>query len=127
MQTNIAAMDNATSLVPLSAQPTIFELQSYVSKLKKARNFPLNKTKSALALCVQAGNIGHLVEATWDLKGAADETTSLDLKRQIADALIYLFDLANMYEISVVEAFKIREAENMQRQWSVRQLTNELP
>lgn len=102
----------------LSQKPTLNDFQEYVRELELERGFA---QQSALQKCLLLGEeIGELFKAA----RKHDATLRLDsnsmigtVKEELADILIYLCAIANLYQINLEQAFREKEEKNKTRAW----------
>lgn len=109
----------------LKPQPTLKDLQEYVTRLRAERGFNNSPEKDALKL---AGEVGELLKAIEHaLGGKLDPKSKVhEVEGEIADVLIFLLTTANHFGIDVEAAFRAKEAVNATRTWrgSPKQLSN---
>lgn len=107
----------------LKPNPTIQDFQAYIKEMKAERGF--NQTDTIFECVCLTEELGELAAA---VKRTSKETKSKldiskpiptidDVKEEIADVLIYLLSIANIYNIDVEEAFRQKEEKNKQRVW----------
>ncbi len=103
----------------LIENPTLEDLQEYVNQLEIERGFI---DQSARDKCLLLGEeIGELFKAVRKSEGLKIDTRSNfgDISHELADILIYLFSIANRYDIDLEAAFREKEEINKQRKWII--------
>ncbi len=103
----------------LLENPTLEDLQEYVNQLEIERGFI---DQSARDKCLLLGEeIGELFKAVRKSEGLKIDTNSRfsDISHELADILIYLFAIANRYDIDLEAAFREKEEINKQRKWTI--------
>lgn len=104
----------------LKENPTLKDYQEYVRQIKLERGFNVvDKTYECLLF---AEEVGELIKAVRkNLKNAHVDINSNpadnNIEEEIADVLIFLLSIANMHDIDVEQAFRIKEEKNKQRVW----------
>lgn len=101
----------------LQPQPTLRDLQTYVTELENERGFfsqgPLEK---CLLLGEEVGELFKAIRKAQKIK--IDENSKVgSIGHELADVLIYLCSIANRYEIDLEAAFREKEEENKTRVW----------
>ena len=101
----------------LGPDPTLAELQHYVTQLEAERGF---EDQTVLEKCLLLGEeIGELFKAIRKAEGLhIDEASSFgEVGEELADILIYLCAIANRCAIDLETAFRDKEARNHERTW----------
>lgn len=110
-------------MTKLKENPTLADLQIYMSRVKKERNWDDNPPAEIFLLLTE--EVGELAKAVRKHEGLYDEPNNskkaskrFDLEEEFADVLSYLLDLANHFEVDLETAFRKKEAINEQRTWT---------
>lgn len=106
-------------MIELKHSPTIQDYQEYVAKIEVIRNF---SSQSIQDKCILIGEeIGELFKAIRIKEGINIDKNSKkrEIAHELVDVFIYLCEIANYYNIDMEEAFRLKEAINSQRTWSV--------
>ncbi len=101
----------------LGPDPTLAELQAYVTRLEIERGFD---SQTVLDKCLLLGEeVGELFKAIRRVEGLLIDDTSPagEVGEELADVLIYLCAIANRYTIDLEMAFRAKEARNHERTW----------
>ena len=101
----------------LKDQPTLKDIQKYVSDMMEERGF---SDETALQLCLLLGEeIGELFKAVRKSENIKSDGNSnfTSIEEEIADILIYLSAIANRYDIDLEKAFRNKEELNKKREW----------
>jgi len=101
-----------------SSNPTLLELQLYVTNLEKVRGF--DKTPNINECLMLGEEVGELFKSVRKIEGGRIDYEKSKVKlvsEEIADILILLTAIANRYNISILEALKEKEEENKKRSW----------
>ena len=104
-------------MLKLSNNPTLSDFQKYVEELEIERGF---SDQSAIDKCLLLGEeIGELFKAVRKSEGLKIDKTSNfgNISEELADILIYLFSIANRYQIDLEKAFREKEEINKKRVW----------
>ncbi|MFO0704538.1 MAG: MazG nucleotide pyrophosphohydrolase domain-containing protein [Candidatus Andersenbacteria bacterium] len=105
-------------VLELPSNPTLAEVQRYVSELERQRGF---SNETALQKCLLLGEeIGELFKAVRKMEKTIkiDPTSKVgSVKEELADILIYLCAIANKYDLDLEEAFREKEIKNKARVW----------
>ena len=105
------------SNLTLGASPTLADFQSYVRSLKVIRGFADDPKAALLGAFLELGEVGALVKRHHETRGDLTEEQRRELAFELADALIFLLDLANQFNIDLEQAFRGKEEINKSRQW----------
>lgn len=110
-------MENKQDLY-LKENPTLEDLQGYVKQMKIARGFnTTDKVYECLLFAEECGELISAIRKNMSKGSIGSGSVAGSVKLELADVLIYLCSLANMHGISLEEAFREKEAINMQRIW----------
>ncbi|MBP9749472.1 MAG: pyrophosphohydrolase [Candidatus Pacebacteria bacterium] len=105
-------------MLHLTENPTIKDLQEYVTALEKERGFT---DQSAIQKGLLLGEeIGELFKAIrkHDANLRVDKNSqSHNIAEELADVMIYLCAIANKYDIDLEQAFREKEEKNKTRVW----------
>lgn len=101
----------------LKEKPCLNDFQQYVRELEVERGFA---DQNVLQKCLMLGEeVGELFKAV-----RKQEKIAIDVKSKIGmvseelvDILIYMFAIANRYDICLEDAFRAKEEVNKNRQW----------
>ena len=103
----------------LRSSPTIKDLQKYVSAIIKARGFSEEGLVDVALLFVE--EVGELAKAIRFDQGLKLSSTDIgqvkSIDSELADCLIYLFNLANLVNVDLEKAIREKEAVNSKRKW----------
>lgn len=102
----------------LKQNPTLKDYQKYVEELIKERGFDDETVQELFMLLIE--EVGEMTKAARKASGMhIDRSSKLEnLGHEMADVLIYLFDIANHFNIDLEQAFREKEEINKKRQWS---------
>lgn len=94
------------------------EIQLYVKKTLTQRGFDNETIEQKLMLLVE--EVGELAKAIRKSSGVKIDKSKkqYNIESEIADCLIYLFDISNKLNINIEKAFWHKEEENKKRVWS---------
>ncbi len=101
----------------LNEKPTLNDLQQYVRQLEVERGFV---DESVLEKCLMLGEeTGELFKAIRKNENIAVDSNSKFglIDHELADILIFLFSIANRYNIDLEKAFREKEEINKKRVW----------
>ena len=101
----------------LRENPTLRNFQDYVRELEDERGFSDQPVRDK---CLLLGEeIGELFKAVRKAEGIKVDPNSKfsPISDELADILIYLCSIANLYGIDLEEAFRNKEEENKKRKW----------
>jgi len=101
----------------LSSAPTLLDLQAYVKRIKLDRGHVDDAGTAATRL---AEEVEELTEAIQEAGPPSDVSAAgrTAIAHEIADALIFLLDVANQYGIGAEEAFRAKEQVNKTRRYA---------
>lgn len=105
-------------MLELPQNPTLHDIQSYVSQMKKERGF--NTTDRFYECCLLVEECGELISAVRkNSKNGSVGTGSVigNVADELADVLIYVCSIANMHEIDLETALRNKEEKNKLRTW----------
>lgn len=101
----------------LKEKPSLQDFQRYVTELEKERGFHEDPTMhKCLLLGEEIGELFKAIRKQENLKLDANSKVG-QVSEELADILIYLFSIANRYNIDLEEAFRKKEEINHQRNW----------
>ena len=103
--------------MPELAQPTLINLQKYVTELENERGF-IDQT--VIQKCLLLGEeVGELYKAVRKSENISTDRNSNihNVSEELADILIYTCAIANRYNIDLEEAFRSKEEINKKRKW----------
>ena len=99
---------------------SIEQLQTYIRDMVERRGFEDESAQDVLLLMTE--EVGELAKAARKYVGLKSEENRQDrystLESEMADVFIYLLQLANLFEVSLVDALYEKERENEKRTWS---------
>lgn len=106
--------------ISLPDKATLKDYQVYIKKIAALRAWDKNSPTEIFLLLSE--EIGELAKAVRNRIGlyAEEGVSDLDdeeLEYEFADVLNYLFDLANLFDIDLDEAFRSKDAKNAERVW----------
>ncbi len=108
-----------TNELILPENPTLNDFQKYIEKMKKERGF--NTTDPVLEMLFLTEEVGELASAIRrvDSKGHSDKNKVKEnnIGGEIADCLIFLLSLSNMYNVDLEHEFRKKEEKNKKRIW----------
>jgi len=102
---------------PLRANASLRHLQAYVAKLEADRGFA---DQSAIQKRLLMGEeLGELFKAVRKHEGLPidPEGTTQSVAWELADLLIYIWAVANRYDVDLEDAFREKERVNAERVW----------
>jgi len=97
---------------------TLREIQDYVRRMTRMRGFDSETIEHAMLLLVE--EVGELAKATRNLlglKSSRQQDLRKNVKEELADCLIYLFDIANLAVVDLEDAFREKERRSSWRKW----------
>lgn len=97
---------------------TLKEIQNYVHRMTKLRGFETETIEHAMLLLVE--EVGELAKATRNLlglKSSRQRDLRKNVKEELADCLIYLFDIANLADVDLEDAIREKERRSSWRKW----------
>jgi NTP pyrophosphatase (non-canonical NTP hydrolase) len=102
----------------LQSQPTLTDIQQYVSELEQERGFA---DQDVLKKCLMLGEeVGELFKAIRKHQkmsiDPASKTSSV--ADELADLLIMMCSIANRIDVNLEAAFRQKEEINKRRQWT---------
>lgn len=102
----------------LSEQPNLNELQAFIADVCAKRGWDKRTSlEKMLFLTEEIGEIAKEVRKHEGKYGYPKPDTTDELASELIDALNYLLDLANMYDIDLSEAFHKNWQKNSVRVW----------
>ncbi len=101
----------------LKEQPTLKDIQKYVTELEKERGFTKNTIlQNSLMLGEEIGELFKAIRKAEKMK-TDDNSKVHHIGEEMADVLIYLCSIANRYNINIEQAFRKKEEVNKSRNW----------
>jgi NTP pyrophosphatase (non-canonical NTP hydrolase) len=102
----------------LPNKPTLKDYQAYIEKIVKNRGFDKDTPQDRLVLLVE--EVGELAKAIREKQGLgmAKDTSRTKVSEELADCLLHLLGISNLYDIDLEKAFRNKEEKNKQRNWS---------
>jgi NTP pyrophosphatase (non-canonical NTP hydrolase) len=98
--------------------PTLFELQTYVRRIKRDRGHADAAASAVARLSEEVDELtAAMAQAGLPSRVCGDDRRAIAF--EIADTLIFLLDVATQYGIDVEEALRAKEAVNRQRHCAV--------
>jgi NTP pyrophosphatase (non-canonical NTP hydrolase) len=103
----------------LSNNPTLQDIQQYVLESEIERGFTKNTSiERALMLGEEVGELFKAIRKVEKMR--LDPTSKVgDVGEEMADILIHLCSLANLYNINLETEFRNKEEKNKKRVWKV--------
>ena len=103
----------------LKSNPTLSDIQAYVTELEIERGFTDNTVlQNSLMLGEEIGELFKAIRKT--LKMRTDDNSKVhQVEEEMADILIYLCSIANRYNIDLEQAFRDKEEVNKSRTWKL--------
>lgn len=96
---------------------TLRELQAYVQARAVERGFnTVEPSKKMVMLMEEVGELAKAIRKTVGMK-FTDNTQQKDIAEELADVQLVLLGLAEILQVDMIEAFKMKEAQNQQRTW----------
>lgn len=104
-------------MLNLADNPTLQDFQKYVTQLKQERGFSGNDPVAESLLLGE--EVGELFKAVRKSEGwTVDPQSKIgSVAEELADCLVYLCSIANVYDIDLEQAFRDKEEINKKRQW----------
>ncbi|MDP2860321.1 MAG: MazG nucleotide pyrophosphohydrolase domain-containing protein [bacterium] len=101
----------------LKENPTLKNYQKYVEELVRERGFADVNVQELFMLLIE--EVGEMAKAARKAAGMHIDRRSEEknLAHEMADVLIYLFDIANRFKVDLEQAFREKEEQNEQRHW----------
>lgn len=105
-------------MLNLKENPILSDIQEYVLQMKKERGFKAEDPVQEAFLLGE--EIGELFKAIRKSEGWSIDPKSKtsEVSEELADCLIYLCSIANIYNINLEEAFRAKEEINKTRKWN---------
>ena len=104
----------------IRSSASVEQLQTYIRGMVARRGFEDESAQDVLLLMTE--EVGELAKAARKYVGLKSEENRQDrystLESEMADVFIYLLQLANLFEVSLVDALYEKEQENEKRTWS---------
>ncbi|HET8690243.1 MAG TPA: MazG nucleotide pyrophosphohydrolase domain-containing protein [Candidatus Saccharimonadales bacterium] len=99
---------------------TLTELQKHLDETCRANGWDKRSVAECFLLfSEEIGELAHAIRKETGLKGEAKPANSKDnLRHEFADALNYLMELANRFDIDLTEAYFEKHDINRQRTWN---------
>jgi len=101
----------------LGQKPTLSDFQQYVRELEQERGFT---DQTVLQRCLVLGEeVGELFKAVRKKENVKVDHNSTfgSIDEELADVLIFILSIANMYGIDLEQAFRDKEEINKKRAW----------
>lgn len=112
-------LESRSPIESINERSSVPSLQNYIHDMVVRRGFDEETPRDALLLLVE--EIGELAKAMRKYIGLKTDQNKQErytqLEHEMADVFIYLLDIANLLDISLVSALKDKEAENEKRNW----------
>ncbi len=106
-------------LETINVRSSVPALQEYIHTMVVRRGFDKETPRDVLLLMVE--EVGELAKAVRKHVGLKSDEERKErypaLESELADVFIYLLDLANLLEVSLVRALRDKEQENEKRSW----------
>lgn len=101
----------------LPKNPTLSDFQQYIRGLENERGFSDdNVLQKCLLLGEEVGELFKAIRKSENIK--IDHNSKFEpVEQEIADILIFLFSIANRYNIDLEQAFRDKEKINKKRVW----------
>lgn len=105
------------SKLKLKENPTLKDYQKYIEEMVVERGFDDETIPQLFMMLME--EVGELSRAARKHVGikCADDTSTANLKDEVADVFEYLLDICNKYEIDLEDAFRQKEEKNKKRVW----------
>ncbi len=102
----------------LQPNSTVKDMQAYVKHVLTQRGFDHETVvEKCLLLGEEMGELFKAVRKCSDIKCDHESSKFGKIEHELADILIYVFDIANKLGIDVEHAFRSKEEVNKQRKW----------
>lgn len=101
----------------LKEKPILGDFQQYVVELKKERGFEDDANQAFIRLVEEIGEVAEKMRDYWQAKKNKKEFDPSEMAGEMADCLIYFFDLSNQLGIDLEKAFRDKEEINKKRTW----------
>jgi len=113
-------LEDRSPVEAIRSSASVEQLQTYIRDMVKRRGFEDESAQDVLLLMTE--EVGELAKAARKYVGLKSEENRQDrystLESEMADVFIYLLQLANLFEVSLVDALYEKEQENEKRTWS---------
>ncbi len=105
----------------LKEQPTLSDIQDYVSQLEAERGFESNTLQQSALLLGE--EVGELFKALRKAQNMSMDKKSVvgSVDEELADIVIYVCSIANRSGIDLEKAFRAKEEVNKKRIWETSQ------
>ncbi|MCC6643375.1 hypothetical protein IT411_01380 [Candidatus Peregrinibacteria bacterium] len=106
------------SKLHLKANPTLQDYQQYVRDMIEERGFKDETIQDLLMLLMEeCGELARACRKYTSIKSDANREQQENLQHELADILMYVFAIANKYQLDLEKAFRDKEEINKQRIW----------
>lgn len=102
----------------LKTDPTLKDLQQYLADICQERGWTKDTPSEKFVLFIE--EVGELAKAMRKAARLYEERAKqrdISLEEEFADVLSYLLDLANVYQVDLEKAFRMKEEINQSRTW----------
>lgn len=101
----------------LKQNPTLRDFQDYVVKLEGERGFTEQTVlQRSLLLGEEVGELFKAIRKSQKM-GIDEKSIIGSIDEELADILIFVFSIANRYNIDLEKAFRDKEEINKKREW----------
>jgi NTP pyrophosphatase (non-canonical NTP hydrolase) len=104
-------------MADLPERPTLGDLQRYVADVCRERGWTDPPAVKFMLFVEEVGELAKAMRKAAGLYEEASRQRDLSLEEEFADALSYLLDLANSYQVDLEAAFRAKEQVNQGRSW----------
>ena len=102
----------------LPANPTLADYQKYINDMIIQRGFEKETIAELLMLLMEeCGELARACRKHTSIKTDTTRDKQDSLAHELADILMYVFAIANKYDIDLEKAFREKEEINKQRIW----------
>ena len=113
-------MNQLDILNEITEKSTLSEIQAYIDKMVKIRGFDKESTQETVLLLLE--EMGELAKAVRksETNMSVDESRMHNyesVESEVADVFFVLTALCSRLNISLLDAFKEKEAKNCERKW----------
>jgi NTP pyrophosphatase (non-canonical NTP hydrolase) len=108
----IPAMQNDSPFTISQDRPTLGDLQGFTRRLIAAKQWTTDPEEIFILLTEEVGEVAKEVRRSWK-RGRAEVKDALGA--ELADVLMYVFDLANAFDIDLEQALRAKMAHNATR------------
>ncbi len=94
------------------------ELQEYMKEMVKIRGFDDESVQDTMILLTEEiGELAKEVRKASHIKVDSENKRINNFKQELSDVICYVMCMANIMDIDLIEAIKLKELKNCDREW----------